>query len=320
MKKVYLYLTALTIGAQLQAQTIDFESSLTDPETYDNGSEGNGDFQLDPIGLSNYYSVDFNYFSGFAISNVTDNTTPGYMNQYSAYPGFGADNSNTYCVATSSPKIYTSSANAAIVSLDVSNTTYAGISMRDGDGFAKQFGSFNNAAGEPDSTNGEDFFKVWFICESFDLENKDSIEFFLADFRFTDSTEDYILDTWETIDLTSLSFEVGHVSMRFESSDNGDFGMNTPGYIAIDNIKWQGNFGLAAASNERFEAYPNPVQNILTVNGLQGRLEVHTANGREIFNQEHNEISNIDFSDLPSGLYLVKISTVQGSITRRIVK
>jgi hypothetical protein len=37
---------------------------------------------------------------------------------------------------------------------------------------------------------------------------------------------------------------VTKVSMRLESSDNGEFGMNTPAYVAIDNINWEGSFGF----------------------------------------------------------------------------
>ncbi|MEJ6588963.1 MAG: DUF4465 domain-containing protein [Crocinitomicaceae bacterium] len=322
MKKVYIFLTALFMGAQLQAQpTIDFESSLTDPETYDNGADGNGDFDFSPITLNNYYDADFNYFSGFAISNVTDNTTPGYLNQYSAYSGSGSNGSNTYAIGTSNPEIHSSSEQARIVSFDVSNTTYAGLSMLNGDSFAKQFGSPNNAAGEPDGTEGDDFFRVWVICENLFGEDKDSIEFYLADFRFEDNTEDYILNTWETIDLASLiSFDVSHVYMRFESSDIGAFGMNTPGYVAIDNIGWEGTFGVSEVNNSGFQTYPNPVKDILHIKGAEGHLSLISSNGTEIFKGEHNTISSIDCSDLPSGVYLLKIDTENGTVSRRIVK
>jgi hypothetical protein len=32
----------------------------------------------------------------------------------------------------------------------------------------------------------------------------DSIEFYLADFRFANNSQDYILKTWEYLDLTSF--------------------------------------------------------------------------------------------------------------------
>ena len=102
MKNFYILTIALFFGANANAQ-IDFESSLTEPESYNNGSEGPEGFDFSPIQLVNYYDSEFSYFTGFAISNVTDNVTPGYTNQYSAYAGAGANNSNTYAVAYSNP-------------------------------------------------------------------------------------------------------------------------------------------------------------------------------------------------------------------------
>ena len=70
-------MAALFIGANTEAQ-IDFESSLSNPETFNNGSEGPEGFDFSPVQLVNYYDNEFSYFTGFAISNVTDNLTPGY--------------------------------------------------------------------------------------------------------------------------------------------------------------------------------------------------------------------------------------------------
>ena len=38
--------------------------------------------------------------------------------------------------------------------------------MLNGDAYAKKFGEPTNALGEVDGTNGEDFFRVWIICEN----------------------------------------------------------------------------------------------------------------------------------------------------------
>ena len=60
------------------------------------------------------------------------------------------------------------------------------------------------------------------------------IEFYLADFRFDDNSEDYIIDAWTAVDLSSLG-QVKTVEFSVSSSDTGDF-INTPTYFAIDNI------------------------------------------------------------------------------------
>ncbi len=319
MKNVYILMTALFIGANANAQ-IDFESSLTDPETYNNGSEGPEGFDLSPIQLVNYYDTDFSYFTGFAISNVTNNTTPGYNNQYSAYAGSGANNSSTYAVATSSPSFYATSEQVNITSFDISNTTYAGLSMLNGDLFAKKFGEDTSATGVIDGTNGEDFFRVWIIGENMNDGSKDSIEFYLADYRFADNTEDYILDTWENIDLSAMGFIVNKVSIRFESSDIGDFGMNTPAYVAIDNINWEAPVGISEVIEADYKIYPNPVNDILRIEGPAGILSIASINGKEVIVRSHNLQSNINFSALPAGVYVLSINTPNGTVTKRIIK
>jgi hypothetical protein len=61
------------------------------------------------------------------------------------------------------------------------------------------------------------------------------VEFYLADFRFADNSQDYILDSWGFVDLSALG-TVDFLEFDLSSSDNGAFGMNTPGYFALDNF------------------------------------------------------------------------------------
>jgi hypothetical protein len=62
-----------------------------------------------------------------------------------------------------------------------------------------------------------------------------TVDFYLADYRFVDNSEDYIVDTWQYVDLTSLG-EVKNLEFTLSSSDVGDFGMSTPAYFALDTI------------------------------------------------------------------------------------
>ena len=99
--------------------------------------------------------------------------------------------------------------------------------MRDGDSFAKQFGG--------ESGNDEDYFKLTItgITETGYTDN--SVEFYLADFRFADNDQDYIVDDWTWVDLSSLGNVIG-LEFMIESSDVGAYGINTPGYFAMDNL------------------------------------------------------------------------------------
>ena len=66
-------------------------------------------------------------------------------------------------------------------------------------------------------------------------QSSDTLEFLLADYRFDDNSKDYIVTDWRYIDLSSLGW-VKSVKFYISSTDNGSFGMNTPGYFCLDNF------------------------------------------------------------------------------------
>jgi len=320
MKKIYVIATALIMGATIQAQNlVDFESFGLTPETYDNGSAGGGSFVIDGISLNNYYNASWMSWEGFAISNMTDNTTAGWSNQYSAYPGNGANNSVTYAVGYNIPEIDGGNGNL-INSFKITNTAYTAISMRDGDTYGKQFGSPNNASGSPDGTNGEDYFRVWIIGSDFNQSQKDSIEFYLADYRFSDNGQDYIVDTWETVDFSGFAFDVSKVNFRFESSDMSGGWINTPTYFAIDDIVYISTNGLNSNIELDVAIYPNPVFNELHIKGEAGILRILDNNGRVLFIKEHEDYTEVDFSTYENGVYFVEITNPNGAFYQRLIK
>jgi len=62
-------------------------------------------------------------------------------------------------------------------------------------------------------------------------------EYYLADLR--DEATAYIINDWRYVDLTSLG-AVAKIGFTLSSSDNGDYGMNTPGYFCFDNFGAEG--------------------------------------------------------------------------------
>jgi Domain of unknown function (DUF4465) len=171
------------------------------------------------------------FWDGFAYSNTTDTTTQGNGNEISAYAGGGAGNSANYAVA------YAGGVNAPRIEFDVptllqsamlTNTTYTALSMRDGDFFAKKFGGANGT--DPD------FLKLTITGRDAANVSTGTVDFYLADFRADDSAQDYILDVWSAVTLTSLG-QVSALEFSFASSDVGQFGINTPVYFALDNIQ-----------------------------------------------------------------------------------
>lgn len=318
MKKIYLFATALFLGASSNAQLVyDFESVVLAPETYDNGANGTANFTNSEITLSNNYSG--GYWSGFAISNTTDVTTEGFLNESSSYTGAGR-NSDNYAIFYSNGEMTTANDQLQVDGFYITNTTYAALSMLNGDAYAKQFGSVNGADGNPDGTNGEDFFRVWVIAEDFGGTLIDSIEFYLADYRFTDNSQDYIVDDWNYIDLSTLAFSAAKVYFHFESSDIGAFGVNTPVYLAIDDVNYSNLVGVEENELVNVDIYPNPVNDQLTIKGEVGMLTMKDIHGKIIETRQHNELTLIDCSHLNAGVYFIELNNDYGSLTRKIIK
>ena len=100
--------------------------------------------------------------------------------------------------------------------------------MQNGDSFAKKFGGT--------SGTDEDFFKLTVTGLDNNGVEIDALEIFLADFRFANSEDDYILEDWVEVDLTPLA-DAASLEFTLDSSDVGESGINTPTYFAVDNIQ-----------------------------------------------------------------------------------
>ncbi|MCC5924020.1 MAG: DUF4465 domain-containing protein [Crocinitomicaceae bacterium] len=326
MKKIYLSLLSFTVTISLQAQvvTVDFEDlTLPSADTFNinNGNDGLGSFTSNGVTFTNSLET-FSWgfmWSGFAYSNITDNTTAGISNQFSAFPGSGAEGSNNYVIFY--PTDTLSFDNIVVLpSAAFTNTTYAGLSMRDGDMFAKQFGSPFDASGDEDGTEGKDYFFVTLYGWDQNWQLTDSVEIFLADFRDEDTNNHYILDTWEDFDLYGLGM-VQHLTFKFSSSDVGPWGINTPVYFAMDNLKYQ---EVTINTNEENTAairvYPNPVQDNIYVSEA-GELTIYDATGKIVLQNSVVANQPVAVNQLHKGAYIIHFNTANNTfITRRIVK
>jgi hypothetical protein len=327
MKKIYTLLAAAFIcGNSLAQGTIleGFESVTLNSESFNNGSSGAGDFVFPGSILSNYYDDTWGSWNGFSISNITDNTTAGWGNQYSTFTGAGM-NSENYAVFYPDGYISgnVSSADYSIDSFFVTNTTFAAISMRDGDAIGKKFGSIYAADGTTvDGTNGEDFLKMWVFGYESEAMNaqKDSVLLFLADYRFADSSQDYILDKWEKVDLTSFTFPVLKVTFRIESSDIGAWGINTPTYFSIDNISSSYLLNVKELNSLKIEVYPNPMSDELIVKGENGNVILRDVKGNIVLSQKHSQVSYLNTSALSSGIYFLEVSNESGRAIQKVGK
>jgi len=195
-----------------------------------------GGFSSGGAQFANSWAVwgSFTSWNGFAVSTWTDTTTPGYTNQFSVISGSGVAGSPHYVVGygvgsgSSAEMRMTFPTDVQVQGLYVNNTTYAYLSMRDGDPFAKKFGGPSGS--DPD----------WFLLtiRGWDVSDIETgaIQFYLADYRFDDPSQDYIVHTWTWVDLSGLGASVRKLTFELNSSDVGPWGMNTPAYVALDDI------------------------------------------------------------------------------------
>lgn len=223
-------------GLSGRATLVTYDSFPLPPAGYDNGSTGHGGFAEGGAFFNNAYDNTFGSWSGFAVSNVNNPSTGGWGNQYAvAGSGTGYGGAGQYAVIYDdtfiggTTDVVTFTGVAAPLSLRVNNTAYAAQSMLNGDGFAKKFGG---AVG-----SDPDWFRMTIrATDAADQPTGSNVEVYLADFRSADPAGDYVLQSWQLVDLTPLGSSVRKLHFDFASTDNGAFGMNTPATAAFDNL------------------------------------------------------------------------------------
>lgn len=228
MNITMLISACLLFSGSAHAATIDFSSLSLAPASYWNGSNNAGGFTAGGAFFNNsyYYDTTYNYesWTGFAYSNITNTTTTDYTNQYSAITGGGILGAGSnYAMA------FGAGPNDSFIDLPdanrpdamtITNTTYTYYSMLNGDQFAKKFTSSDwflltitgyAGAGATGSTTG--------VVNTY-LANNGTI-----------------LNTWKSVSLTSLDSTTKSLGFELTSTDNGTYGMNTPAYFALGAVQ-----------------------------------------------------------------------------------
>ena len=185
--------------------------------------DGNGVFIVNAGGFWN---------GGIICSAQTDTITNNYTN-YSSITGTGAPESNYISKEYGfvyGPGSFTCAKDPfgyfSIQSIMLTNSTYAYRVIKSGNEFSHKF-----AAG--------DWFKVIITGFKNNIQTS-TVEYYLADFQ---NGKSFILNKWAKVDLTPLG-EVDKVTFTFDSSDKGQYGVNTPQYVCIDNIYFTQSYTL----------------------------------------------------------------------------
>ena len=329
MKKTLTILSLVFAG--LNAQTVaDFENLTLGTDTfYENH---NGDSWMTPNATFRYaWDTTYNLWdAGFAYTNKNNISNGTYTNLYGAITGKGYNNSNNYVTASQGyfgeqMRIKLNPTEKSVLGFFVTNSTYGYKTMLNGGGPARAFGDTLHTHSGLTPGNYPDWFKLTVFAYKNGTKKTDTVEFYLADYRFADNTKDYIVNTWNWVDCSTLG-NVDSLSFKLYSSDTGNFGINNPTYFCIDNFSTSSSIitGLTASSDDNgLQAYPNPFNTVITVHGQTPltQITIRDIAGKVVHEETMQEaIARIDLSVLQTGVYLLEVRSENNLTVKRIIK
>ena len=125
-------------------------------------------------------------------------------------------------------------------------------------------------------------------------------------------------DTVQTTTINDINVEGTVTVVITEDTTGGD-------RVAIDDLSWT---CYSTLSNEEFDVssikiYPNPVKNQLHIslnNNFETTVEIYNVLGRKMHNQTIQNSEMISTKSLSSGIYILKITQGNQSITKKLIK
>ena len=250
-------------------------SFAQDPATFEDVQLGSNGIWQPPYGSNEMPSGGWlftnntqnGYWGGFTASNRTDLNQSGLDAQYTAAAGCGYDGSSQYAVA------YTMGVQTEVYAADGQSHTVTGCYVTN-DLWTYQ-DILQGGYGEPPyggtTGNDPDWFKVTATGMNASGQTVGTLDFYLADYRFANNSEDYVLNTWEWFDLSPLG-NVATISFSLSSSRGSGYNMITPAYFCMDNFNGGGAapdlppYVVNPVSDVVFNEYPQTQQ--VNLNGV----------------------------------------------------
>ena len=302
-RRLISLIIVLTTAGAFAADIANFDDLSLDPNSYWNGLDDSGGFVSGSANFNNFYDPNWGSWGGFAYSNIKDPCSEGWSAQFNCITGVAQSGDNyavgyvdTYNRITPTMVIDTEGVLGGVY---VTNSNFAYYSMLNGDMFAKKFGG--ETGDDPD----------WFVLTITGKDDNDvptgTVDFYLADYRFGDNSHDYIVNTWEYVNLTSLG-AVKSLEFSLNSSDVGPWGINTPLYFVMDTVitplerAVQNIKEAIAAKNETLAAIDTAL--------AKERAAIHALNAL-LVSGEPNGLEAID-------IYKAKLKTRLAIICERI--
>lgn len=336
MKKVSLLIATLSMVAGANAQseiiTLDLTKSTTPLEFNESNGSWTGTYDDDTESIESQVfafahgsMADWNTWWGFTASNHADNARPEntLIQQWSNMAkggivlnedgtvktdGFGAPMVSAkipylvgfygaFMSARPLDMTFADSKSYDAVGVYVNLNSYAYYSMEYGDSFARAF------------TNGDRFTLTIHGVGTDESEKTVSVN--LAEYSNGDLT---INRGWKYVDLTELG-TVNEIYFTLDSTDSGDYGMNTPGYFCMDKLMvkpaYESKIVTVNSGVVPNIVYNRELQIIRLINA--DFAIVYNAAGKKVMATDRTEFS---IDDLTAGIYLVKA----GNKTLKIVK
>ncbi|MCR4918787.1 MAG: DUF4465 domain-containing protein [Prevotella sp.] len=207
-----------------------FENVTLDSESFSKGEAGYSTLADGSFLFDTYCDVSDwgTYYYAFCAANYTGNSYDNDYNGLKNVVGGGHNGSHNYGAFFTNyygqNHVTVAEGDGAVVpGFYVTNSAYAYSSMTNGDNVAKKFGKGD-----------------WFLLTvtGYDTENNvtGTKNYYLADMR---DDMGYIVSDWRYVDLSGLG-KVKKLGFELTSSDNGDYGMNTPAYFCFDDFGAEG--------------------------------------------------------------------------------
>jgi len=277
-----------------------------------------------------YYDTSYGGFwsKGFAYTNKTDLSGPGYMKPYVAATGGGHNGSAnyaTYLQGGSGAKItFTGAQYYKPKGFYVTNTNYVAHAIKNGYFTARKFGDTTGTNSGLPQGSVPDWFKLT-VSGYRNGAAVDTVEFYLADYRFANDNQDYVITNWTWIDLQKLGI-VDSVGFALTSSDNDPlYGMNTPAYFSMDDFSVIGLYVAVndPAGNAAAKVYPNPATDRLFVEQNDARISsvaLMDMSGKILGTYPAAARLEVATSHLPSGMYVLQFDNGKQKQSVRFIK
>ena len=249
-KNLFLFLSLFVANFAFAQEPATFEDVQLGSNGIWAAPEGENEMPSGGWLFTNY--TGYGYWGGFTASNRTDLNQSGLNAQYTAVTGCGYDGSTQYAVAYTygvQTDVYAADGQShTVTGCYITNNLWAYQDVLQGSMGQTPFGGL--------SGDDPDWFKLTATGKNASGQTVGTLDFYLADYRFEDNSQDYVLDTWEWFDLSPLG-PVATISFSLSSTKSNYGGMITPAYFCMDNF----NGGGVAPDLPPYVV--NPVQNVV---------------------------------------------------------